>query len=262
MAKPVQLHPRIRERNDPRVSASALAEFIITPPDRQDDILHDARFMRAPAVVPHSDALRAIRAFCIDPYRSVGILESASEALTLKSRSPTFKPSVKDEAARCVETIELFQNARNAFGIGKLPIFEPPRLEPMTIGGVKISVQPDLLLGEATLSGTGRIGAAMFRPQKGPNPDACKTEKTKLERQIYRREVGSYMLTLLRMALLENGAPEARIDSKFLMLFDIRMREKIEFPSDRLSREKRIRAACGQISRLWASVEPRPGDLE
>lgn len=223
--------------------------------------MHDARFMRASSVVPHSDALRAIRAFCIDPYQSTHILEAASKALTLKSESSTFKPSVKDEAARCVETIGLFENARNAFGIGKLPIFEAPRLDPIVIGGVKISVQPDLLIGEPTLTGTGRIGAAMFRPQKRPNPEECKTEKTKLERQIYRREVGSYMLTLMRLALIENGVPESRIDTKSLLLFDIRMRERIEFPSDRLSREKRISAACGQISRLWPSVEPRPGDL-
>lgn len=261
MASPVQLHPQIRERNDPRISASALAEFIITPPDRQDDILHDARFMRASTVVPHSDALRAIRAFCSDPRRPFSTLEAATAALKAKSKSLTSKPSVKDEAARCMETIALFQNAQNALGIGRIPLFEAPQLVPMTVAGVMISVQPDLLVGAARLHESDKFGAAIFRPQKTPNPHACKTEKTKRDRETHRREVALYVLTLLRMALIENGVREERIDTKQLMLFDMRLPERIDFPSDRISREKRIKAACGQISRLWASVEPRPGDF-
>ncbi|WP_157733218.1 hypothetical protein [Bosea sp. AS-1] len=238
-----------------------MAEFIITPPDRQDDILHDARFMRASTVVPHSDALRAIRAFCADPRRPESTLDTAVGALRAKSQAPTSKPFVKDEAERCAETILLFQNAQNALGIGKLPLFEAPKLAFMSIAGVAVSVQPDLLVGATRLDEGDRIGAALFRPQKTPNPSACKTEKTRLEREAYRREVGQYMLALLRMALIENGVTEERIDPKQLMLFDIRLAERIDFPSDRVSREKRIRAACGQISRLWASVQPRPGDF-
>lgn len=62
---------------NPRVSASALSEFIITPSDRQDEVLHDARFMRGPAVSPYGDAMRAIRAFRGDPYRDPARPEKA-----------------------------------------------------------------------------------------------------------------------------------------------------------------------------------------
>lgn len=262
MAHPIQLHPRIRERREPRISASALAEFIITPPDRQDDILHDARFMRAPSVAPYGDALRAIRSYCSDPLRQAKHLADAFDALTTKSQSVSFKPSIRDEAARCSEAIALFQNAENSFSLGKLPTLDLVRMEPVSISGVTISAQPDVLVGLSyPPKGGEKIGGVFFRPQKRPDPSGCKTEETKNKRQEFRREMGRYMLVIYRLTLIESGIPEDNIDTKWLVFADIRMGERVDFPSDRISREKRIKAACGQISRLWETVAPRPGDL-
>lgn len=217
--------------------------------------------MRAPSVIPYGDALRAIRAHCADPYRSSKHLDDAHAALTKKSQSTGFTPSARDEAARSAETISLFQIAANPFGLGKLPFFESPRLTPVNIQDVTVSVQPDLLIGTAFPPTDGKIGGAFFRPQKRPDPAGCKTEKTRSERQEFRREMGRYMTVLLRMTLIENGVPEDKIDPKWLLFFDLRLHERIEMPTDRISRERRIKAACGQISRLWAGVEPKPGDL-
>jgi len=57
MAAPVQLHPKIRVRPKARLSAAALAEFIITTPDKQDDVLHDAVLHERP---PAPRGLRGI----------------------------------------------------------------------------------------------------------------------------------------------------------------------------------------------------------
>jgi hypothetical protein len=45
-----------------------------------------------------------------------------------------------------------------------------------------------------------------------------------------------------------------------MAVWDIRLKEAIPFPSDRVSRIRRIEAACGQIVRLWDTVQARPGD--
>jgi hypothetical protein len=57
------LHPSVRERHHPRMSATALAEYLILQPDKQEEILHDSRFSRPPMVTANMDALRAIRAY-------------------------------------------------------------------------------------------------------------------------------------------------------------------------------------------------------
>jgi hypothetical protein len=262
MAEPVQLHPRVRERPEPRISASALAEFIITPPDRQDEVLHDARFMRAPAVIPYGDAIRAIKAFCGDPARKASHLDAAVAALEAKSRSDDHSPSIRDEARRSIEAIGLFQAGSNAFGLGRLPLLVPSRMDLVEIAGTRVSVQPDLIVGTAYPALEGKIGGAFVRAQKRPDPHACKTEGTRNERAELRRETAAYMLTLLRMALVAAGTPESSINPKWIFCLDLRLGERIDFPSDRVSRERRIKAACGQISRLWGSVAPKPGDLD
>ena len=263
MAEPVQLHPRIRERHEPRVSASALAEFIITPPDRQDEVLHDARFMRGPAVTPYGDAMRAIRAFCGDAYRDPAQLHKAIEVLNAKSKSSVEKPSAQDEALRSIEAIALFQGGFNTFaaGLGKLPLIVPSRFEPFDIGGTLVSVQPDIIVGTAFPNPDGKVGGFFVRAQKRPDLAECKTDDTRNSRIEHRREVARYMLVLLRMGLLSAGTPEGEINTKWLFSLDLRMEERIEFPTDRKSRERRITAACGQIARLWDTVKPKPGDI-
>lgn len=262
MPNPIQLHAKIRERHEPRISASALAEFVIVPPDRQDDILHDARFLRPMAAVPYSDALRAIRAYCNDPHRSPAHLDAAQAALSTKSHSTVYKPSVRDEADRCVEAIELFINAKNSFGLNSLPFVESTKSEHLAINGVSVSIQPDVIISASAPPSSGKIGGAFFRPQKRPDHLNCKTEETKSGRETIRREIAKYMLVLLRLSLIQQGYDENLIEKKWLLLFDLRTGERIEFPSDRAAREKRLKAACGQIAKLWSGVEPKPGDLQ
>lgn len=98
MAQPIKLHPKIRERINARVSTSALAEYIITTPDRQDTVLHDARFMRSQPVNNYRDALTSIKAYSVDKKRERSILEAAVAALTAKSNATHFTPSQKEEA--------------------------------------------------------------------------------------------------------------------------------------------------------------------
>ncbi|MEM7498169.1 MAG: hypothetical protein AAF371_09290 [Pseudomonadota bacterium] len=262
MAKVVKLHPKIKERPDARISASALADFVIAPPDRQDVILHDARFQNAFGPPKYADALRVIRSFCSDWSHQKGTLADGLKALGKKAEASTFSPAQKEEARRCIETLELFRDAVNAFGVRSTPLLLAPKFETMEIDGCVVSVQPDLIAGQKFPPGDGqKIGMVFIRPQKRPNPDDCKKEETKLQRLQYRTELARYMLALGWMQLRSIGLPAFSIDRKAMHVWDIRMGARIDFPSDLVSREKRLRAAAGQISRLWQSIQTKPSDL-
>lgn len=263
MANPIKLHPKIRERRTPRISASALAEFIIAPPDRQDSLLHDQRFSSAFVTPKHQQALSVIRAYCTDLSRSKEIIQAGRAALAAKSTGSGFTPSQRDEAARCVETLDLFTKlASNVFGVGGQPYVETPGFAPISINGLPVSVYPDLVSGSAfPPEDKKKVGLIFIRAQKRPDPSDCKREEVKEGRQAYRREVLSYMLVLGDMMLRANGTPDTAIDRKKFRGWDLRLEEEVKFPSDRISREKRIEAACGQISRLWETINPKPSDL-
>lgn len=262
MAKPIKLHPKIRERKVPRITASFLAEFIIAAPDRQDTLLHDQRYSSSYVTPKHQQALRLVRSFCVDPSRDWSKYERGRTALVEKSNGMGFKPSQREEAARCVETLDLFrEQAGNAFGALGRTFSEAPQFDPLEINGLTISVYPDLIRGEYPVLEGKKIGLVFMRPQKNPNPFTCKTESKKVERSDYRREILAYMLVAGDMMLRANDIDEDQIDRKRFSGWDIRLGEEVSFPTDRVSRERRIEAAAGQIARLWETIETKPGDL-
>lgn len=180
-----------------------------------------------------------------------------------KSRGAAFKPSQREEAARCVESLDLFYlHARNAFGALGTPLFEVAAFNKLSINGLAVSVVPDLMVGSALPIEDGRkVGLIFIRAQKRPNPDGCRTDEKRAERRAVRREILSYMLVLGDMLLRSNGIPDAAIDRKRIRGWDLRLGEEVPFPSDRITRERRIEAACGQIARLWGTISPKGSDL-
>ncbi|MDA9448490.1 MULTISPECIES: hypothetical protein [unclassified Bradyrhizobium] len=217
--------------------------------------------MRSSPVSHYADAIRSIKAYCEDPRRDFEVLDSAAAALKTKSESKEFKPSQQEDAKRCIEVIGRFTESVNVFGARSAPLLQAPPFELCNINGVSVSIQPDLIVGTAfPPPAKEAIGAVFIRLQKAPDPDACKTEETKVIRQEYRVELAKYMLVLGWMNFKDCGLSEGQIDTKKMSVWDIRLKESISFPSDRVSRIKRIEAACGQIVRLWDTIEAKPGD--
>src|SRR5882724_11466124 len=113
MASSPVLHPSVRTRQEPRISATALAEYLILRPGGQQSILHDSKYSRPPIITANGEAMRALRAYNQDPRRSKDTLFRVKEALTMKAASLDIKPKSRDEALRCVEIIELFERQEN-----------------------------------------------------------------------------------------------------------------------------------------------------
>jgi hypothetical protein len=57
--------------------------------------------------------------------------------------------------------------------------------------------------------------------------------------------------------LLEREAGEGdMVDRSLIFVADVRLNERIGHAGDQVARVKSINAACGQIRRLWDTVEP------
>jgi len=161
-----------------------------------------------------------------------------------------------------VEAIELFERAENAFGMRQLSIEEAPRFSEITISGVALSIQPDLLVRSVGSDKKPRIGAMIFRLAKAPDPMGCKLEETRKSRGDHRREMARYIIAMLHMLLGAQPIDRfGRCERSLCFVSDVRLGERVVAASDHAARLRAINAACGQISRLWATIQPRPSIL-
>jgi hypothetical protein len=243
------------------MSATALAEYLILRPDRQDTVLHDSRFSRPPIVNAYAEAIRALRAYHCDRRRPATILSGAKGALSGRAEDPSLRPSARDEARRCVEAIQLFERSENALGMRQLSLEAPPLFAEMSIAGVAVSVQPDLLVRGTASNGEPGVGAAMFRVPKAPDPTGCRLDETRKRRGDHRRELAWYVIAMMDMLLAAQANSLGKADRNLCFVADIRLGERIEAASDHAARIRAINAACGQIARLWGTIQPRSSIL-
>jgi len=239
------------------MSATALAEYLILQPDGQETILHDSRFSRPPIVTANGDAMRALRAYNCDPRRDTIALDRVKEALTQKAAGWDVKPKTRDEALRCIESIDLFLRHENAFGMRAMALSQPPQFDAIDIEGVLVSIRPDFLV----TGGRDRIGAGLLRVAKAPDPDGCKLDETRRKRGEHRREMARYMVALLQMLLEAQDGKMGVPDRDLCFVADVRLGERIGPATDHAIRLRSIRGACRQIAKLWPTITPRPGVL-
>jgi len=236
------------------MSATALAEYLILRPNGQQNILHDSKYSRPPIVTANGEAMRALRAYNQDPKRSQDILVRVKKALMAKSTGIGVTPKARDEALRCIEIIELFERNENILGMRAMALSQPPDFDVIEIEGVTVSIHPDLLVS----GGGNRVGAALLRVAKAPDPDDCKRNETREQRGYHRRELARYLVALLQLLLEGQGGKFGIPDRNLCFVADVRLCERIGPASDHAIRLRDIRGACAQISALWASVQPKP----
>jgi hypothetical protein len=240
------------------MSAVALAKYLIQLADAQESILHDSRFTRTSIVTANQDAMRALRAYHWDPRRPQDLLERVKKSLEAKAENGPGTPKSRDEARRCAEIIELFRNAENALGLRGLPLSEPPnRFAPLVVAGVTLSIQPDFMVSSAG----NRVGLGMLHIAKTPDLSNCRPE-TRQRRGDHRREVARYLVAMLQMLLEAQGGAYGVPDRDLSFVADVRLGETIRAGGDHTARVKTITAACGQIAKLWPTIEPRPSVLQ
>ncbi|WP_316214898.1 hypothetical protein [Bradyrhizobium sp. SZCCHNR2035] len=238
------------------MSAAALAEFLVLRPDGQQNVLHDSKFSRPPIVTANGEAMRALRAYNVDPRRSLEILIRVKEALSIKAAERAIKPKAREDALRCIEIIDLFEKRENALGMRKVALSSAPNFNTIEIEGVTVSIRPDFLVGGGR--GRERVGAGLLRVAKAPDPDACKRDATKERRGDHRREMARYMVAMMQMLLEAQDGSLGTVDRDLCFVADLRLGERIGPASDHTARLRTIRAACNQIRELWPSIKAKP----
>jgi hypothetical protein len=236
------------------MTAVSLAEFLILKADPQADVLHNSRYSQTNIRAAYSSARHGLRVYNSDPLRPIGPLNKVKDTLLRKAENPDLKPRARTSLLKSAELIDLFLLRENGLGLRAMPLTKAPRFDPLIIEGMELSIQPDFLVTPPD----NRVGAAILRVTKAPDPDDCRRQSTKDERGEHRREMARYLVAMLEMVLNDRPDFRGRVDRSLIFVSDVRLGEKITAGSDHGSRRRDIEAGCRQVVSLWRDVKPRP----
>ena len=202
-------------RSTPRVTFSALCEFLSASPVRQISILREQKAPKPAHVRSYTTAIQHIQDFAINKKplnASASDLEPHEQEVILELLNNEWTPPAKK-------------------------VMRPLKQQPMKLKGVQISVFPDLLLAD----GNGR------RSTTGAMKFYC-TKSRELK-----AEVGRWMASFL-YCYSQTILKDATADPDLCMIYDVRADEYYEAGKSYKRLFQNIESACQIIASLWPNV--------
>jgi len=219
---------RKKERDDPRISMTKLAEYMSAQPRRRRQIIEDQKRPKDYIVPIYADAVVAARD-CLLRGGDERVVTRAIKVIA--SRAVTTDWEVMRQQS-CIEGLEAFLELLPTVDLDGANLrpgdAEPPMLD---VAGVSISVRP-----EVTLKRGGKLGAVRIYFSKG---------------YVLGTQSGQYGTTVLHHFVEQFlGKP----DPKLSILIDVFGGEVHTAPLAHRRRRADIEAACEEIALRWPTA--------
>jgi len=238
MGKPPKVH------EEPRISANALAQYMVSSETARLGILRRSKFHQAPVIVPYREVRLIIREFLSDGKRNVNRLIEAEKMFEQKSQNNSYSTFIKNDSENSIDVLHGIQRMANQLNAYKF-LKSPKKQEKLIISDVQVSVHADLLI-EAPIKGDKHMGAAILRMSQ----DNSDTEDAKSKR----RTMGLYVATLIRMHIDNSLKKDLPVANRLCMSIDIQHGEAFQAPNSNTKRQKDIESACQMIASHWPNI--------
>ena len=235
--------PHIRTRPNPGISANELARYIVAGDHAREGIIRRAREIATAPVIRYRDLRNGLSAYLGDLARPMATLTTLEALLQQKANDRSGSTFVREDAQASLEALATFRGFQNQLaGYG----FSAPGkwAGALQIGGVAVSVYPDLALTQRSRTGD-RYGVALFRLAKGDESDGAASR---------RAEVARYVATLAFMQAEAHCVAEHAPHHSLCMSIDVQNQDIVLASRSQTQRINNIRAACRQIARAWDDV--------
>lgn len=227
---------RQKVRHTPQISLNLLGEFMVSSFVRRRSILRQAKFPHDYIGPRYDPAQKAAARYLAGGSGDRKALVSEIEAILQGSaKSPWFKnrQNLCAQALDCILELEASLKLDGLdVSIGCNPAHR------LDIGGVSVTVMPDLLVHGAGRKGE-FLGALKFRYGK-TNPIS--------------QEWAAYSATTLHQFVETLGDSVHRVDRRHCQLIDVFAGGIYEAPASYSERRKDIEAACWHIKEIWSRV--------
>jgi hypothetical protein len=222
--------PKIR--TVPRISISKLGEYMVATPARRRGIIRDQKQPREVIVARYNDVYGAV-AECLLRNGDVSTVHERLEKLYQAVPKTTWEAQDKQLSA---DALEAFLTFVDEIDLSGLEVVRPGDTPMMQVGGVGVSVRPELLLrraGETTPAGAVKLYVSKL---------FALDDKS-----------GAYVATVLHQ-FVDDVISSRSAQSDACIVIDIFERRVHVAPRAYKKRRNDIEAACEEIAQRWAAV--------
>jgi hypothetical protein len=230
-----------RSPDRPRISANDLALYMVSSPTAQLGIIRRAAEPQTFVTTRCKDVREPLRAFLADPARNVNRLHAAETMFLGRAEDQAESALRQDDARKSVEVLRAIRGMANQ--LAQYSFTAAPQSQPkLEISGVEVSIRADLWVHVAA-RGRDQVGGAILRMTQHDADTATAAEK--------RREMGTYVATLVRMHVERVNPGDAAVANRLCMSIDVQHGQVFAAPNAAARRISDLEAACTVIAALW-----------
>jgi hypothetical protein len=237
----------IPQRNNPRLSAAQLADYLVASQVVQLTILRQAKYPQSgkPLIIQYQHARRAISACLVAPSQAARIIGAAIADLEQRRDDSSSPPLVKEDAQRSIEVLNLFSRSVNARGIQEFHFDTPQKGGCLLISGVEVSVSPDAISLSQHRRDGARVGQAFIR---------CAVGGTSENAENKRSEANIHLATIAHMHAVETLEGRGIPHCPTSIVLDVPRSRLVTGPTGTAMRVRNIEAACSIIAAVWPTL--------
>lgn len=220
------------DRATPRVTMNALAEYLTASAGRRRAIITEQRSPKTFRVAYYADAEDAIVATIADQLSETP-LEAGRARILAAAVSKPWDMARRDTQLEAIEAARAFLQTAGADSLRNLALARR-RTSPLLVGGVAVSVRPDLLV-EATPGVVVGVVKLFFSKTAALNEERSR-----------------YAGAILQMAI--EGVKGAHgVDYRRCLVLDVFARRLHQAPRTSRRRRQDVEAACSEIETMWSA---------
>ena len=240
-----------RVNRKPRITALTLGEYMATDDSQRETICRNLKYERLAPSILYSKVSEAIAGYLSSKTRDRGILTQCREFLE-EEKERAIKPQQKENATYALRSLAAFEAGLNALPIGGLQLERPPTSLPYSIGDVRVSVRPTVLVKVARPRGAPLRGAILVDPAKGIIPKSEELKRRTTEAMTY---TSMLLHELVSNTIVKEGE---RSSPEHCVTFHSHRQERVAAPTNYRRQLGIMQAACRTISGTWNAIQPPP----
>lgn len=219
------------DRSAPRVTMNALAEYLTASAGRRRGIIAEQKSPKTFRVAYYADAEDAITG-AISAQLSPAPLDAGRTKILSAPVTKPWDMARRDTQLEAIEAARAFLQSPSAAVLRDLT-FARRRTSALLIGGVAVSVRPELLVEEEPHVVVGAV--KLFFSKTAPLSD----------------ERSRYAGTILQMAV-EGLRGAHSVDHRRCLVFDVFAQRLHQAPRASRRRRQDVEAACAEIEAVWS----------
>ncbi len=218
---------------------------------KRETIRRNLKYERLAPSLLYRVVHQAVASYLVSPVRDRRVLQQCRQALELERENAT-NPQQQDNATYAIRSLDTFERSLNALPIGGINLERAPPYRPHIIEGVKVSIQPTVLIRVNRPRGAPLRGALIVDVAKGIE---AKSDEAKQRATM----AMTHSAILLHEHIANAVVTESEKSSaEHCLVFHTHRSELVASPTNYRRQLAVMEASCRTAYAMWKDVSPPP----